>query len=101
MRIKTGDTVKITTGKDRGKSGKVIQVLATERRVVVEGTNKIKRHLRAKSRSEKGQVLELFAPVPVANVALVCPKCSKATRVGYRREGGVKLRACRKCQETI
>jgi large subunit ribosomal protein L24 len=101
MKIKTNDQVKILSGKDRGKTGKVIQVFSAENKVVVEGMNLIKKHLRARSQSEKGQVIELSAPMVIGKVALVCPKCGKATRVGYNTEGDKKVRICRKCKAVI
>lgn len=101
MKIKTNDQVKILSGKDRGKIAKVIQVFASEQKVVVEGINKIKRHLKPKSKSEKGQILELAGPIPTARVALVCPKCNRPIRVGYKLEAGKKKRVCRKCHEFI
>lgn len=101
MKIKTNDKVKILSGKDKGKTGKVIQVFPTESKVVVEGVNTIKKHLRAKGKSEKGQVLELSAPVFTSKVQLVCPKCEKTVRIGYKAEGEKKYRVCRKCGQNI
>ena len=93
--------VKVLRGKDRGKSGKVTQVFVVEGRVVVDGMNKIKKHLRAKGQDQKGQTIELYAPFPVAAVALICPKCSAAIRVGYKMDGQNKRRVCRKCNQFI
>lgn len=104
MKIKSNDQVKVLSGKDRGKIAKVIQVFPEANKLVVEGVNKIKRHLRGggkQSQSSKGQVLELSAPIPASRVALVCPKCSKAIRVGYKTEAGTKKRFCRKCEQYI
>ncbi|MSU75443.1 MAG: 50S ribosomal protein L24 [Candidatus Magasanikbacteria bacterium] len=101
MKIKTNDQVKILSGKDRGKTGKVIQVFSAENKVVVAGMNLIKKHLRARSQSEKGQVIELSAPMAVSKVALLCPKCQTATRVGYKIEGDKKTRMCRKCKTIV
>ncbi|MDO8626233.1 MAG: 50S ribosomal protein L24 [Candidatus Magasanikbacteria bacterium] len=103
MKLKTNDNVKILSGKDRGKTGKIIQVFSAEGKIVVEGVNKIKRHLKAKGQgqSQKGQVLELSAPIPASRVALICPKCSQPIRVGYKTEAGVKKRVCRKCKEYV
>lgn len=101
MKIKTNDKVIMLSGKDKGKTGKVIQVFAEMDKIVVDGINKIKKHLRAKGKSEKGQVIELSAPFPVGKAALVCPKCEKPTRVGYKVEGGKKSRVCRKCDQVI
>lgn len=101
MKIKTNDKVKIIKGKDRGKEGKVIQVFITENKVVVEGLNLMKKHLRTRKQGEKGQIIELAAPIRSANVMLVCPKCAKTTRVGYKLDGVAKKRLCRKCKEFI
>ena len=101
MKIKTNDKVKILSGKDKGKTGKVIQVFPKEAKVVVEGMNVIKKHLRSRSKTEKGQVLELSAPFSASKVMLLCPKCEKAIRVGYKSEGGKKFRVCRKCDQPI
>lgn len=101
MKIKTNDNVKVLSGKDRGKTGKVVQVFKKEGRVVVEGINTMKKHLRTRKAGEKGQIIELSAPFDGSNVALVCPKCSKATRVGYKIEGDKKVRWCKKCKLLI
>ena len=101
MKIKVNDKVKILSGKDKGKTGKVIQVFAEEGKVVVEGVNQIKKHLKAKSQKEKGQVIELSGPISLGNVMLVCPKCEKSIRVGYKLEAGKKNRYCRECGQTI
>ncbi len=101
MKIKTNDNVKVLSGKDKGTTGKVTQIFVTESKVVVDGVNKIKKHLRSRKQGEKGQVLELFAPLAVAKVALVCPRCSKPTRVGYKLDGNTKKRVCRQCGEFI
>ncbi|MFA6106001.1 MAG: 50S ribosomal protein L24 [Patescibacteria group bacterium] len=101
MKIKTNDKVKILSGKDKGKIGKVIQVFPTEGKLVVEGMNIIKKHLRSRSKTEKGQVLELSAPFSVSKAMLVCSKCEKTVRVGYKTEGGKKFRYCRKCSQPI
>jgi len=101
MKIKTNDKVKIVTGKDAGKEGNVIQVFPKEGRVVVEGANIMKKHLRSKKGGQKGQVIELAGPTDASNVMLICPKCSRITRVGYKDEAGAKKRVCRKCKEII
>ncbi len=105
MKIKTGDNVVILSGKDRGKTGKVVQVLTNKTRaqsyVVVEGANMKKKHLRPGRSGEKGQVLELPSPVHASSVALIDPKSNKNTRVGYRLEGTSKKRVSRRSNETI
>lgn len=101
MKIKTNDKVKIIKGKNRGKEGKVIQVFIAANKVVVEGLNLMKKHLRTRKQGEKGQIIELAAPLNAANVMLVCPKCAKITRIGYKMDGTVKKRVCRHCKEFI
>jgi large subunit ribosomal protein L24 len=101
MKIKTNDKVKILSGKDKGKEGKVIQVFLSAGKVVVEGVNVMKKHLRTRKSGEKGQVIELSAPLAVGKVALICPKCNSTVRVGYKFEAGAKKRVCRKCKELI
>lgn len=101
MKIKTGDKVEIISGKDRGKNGKVIQVFPKELKVVVEGVNIVKKHLRTNRQGEKGQVIELSAPLAVSKVALLCPRCNSQARVGYKIEGQKKQRLCKQCKEII
>jgi len=106
LKFKTGDTVKVLRGKNAGKTGTVSQILPRLASVVVDGVNTTIRHLRSQKRGEKGQRIEFFAPVPAANLALVCPKCQKPTRVGYHMNKGedgtvAKSRQCKKCNETF
>jgi large subunit ribosomal protein L24 len=101
MKIKTNDKVKIVAGKDRGKEGKVIQVFPSANKIVVEGLNVMKKHLRPRKHGEKGQVIELAAPFSAANALVICEKCGKPTRVGYGLDGDKKKRICRKCKEFI
>ncbi|MBT5338272.1 50S ribosomal protein L24 [Candidatus Falkowbacteria bacterium] len=118
MRIKKGDKVQITKGKDRvkrtkkgekkekGNQGKIVQVLRTKKKVVVDGLNLRYKHVRPKREGEKGQRIEFPAPISISNVMLVCPKCSKATRVSYKLldsdlKGKKKIRICKKCKEAI
>ncbi|MDD2758273.1 MAG: 50S ribosomal protein L24 [Patescibacteria group bacterium] len=101
MKIKTNDRVKITTGKDRGKEGKVIQVFPEAGKIVVEGLHIMKKHLRPRKHGEKGQVIELASPFNASNAQLVCSKCAKVTRVGFRLDGDKKKRVCKKCHEFI
>lgn len=114
MKIKKNDTVKILVGKDRGKTGKVLSVLKKTKynkesvRVVVEGLNLRYKHLRPKRQGEKGQRIMFPAPMDISNIILICPKCGKPTRVGYKvREGRVetsrerKQRVCKKCKAII
>ncbi len=101
MKIKTNDNVKVLSGKDAGKTGKVIQVFPKEEKVVVEGVNIMKKNMKANKKGEKGQKIELAGPFHISKVALVCPRCNKETRVGYKMDGADKKRICRKCKELI
>lgn len=97
MKIKKGDNVLVTAGKDRGRKGKVIRALPNEATVVVEGMAMRKKHMRPKKAGEKGQVIEMPSAFSVSNVQVVCGKCGKPTRVGYSVVGKEKSRVCKKC----
>ncbi len=102
MKIKKNDTVIIISGKDKNKKGKIIRVLPTENRVVVEGANLRKKHRKARREGEKGQVVEIAAPINVSSVKLMCPKCKMPARIGYKLiKGDKKYRVCKKCQQEI
>lgn len=99
-KIKTGDTVQILLGKDRGKSGKVLKVLTKENKIFVEDLNLYKRHVK-KTNQHEGGIIDLPKPLDISNVALLCPECKKPTRVGIKIEANKKIRICKKCQEEI
>lgn len=101
MRIKKNDQVQIIAGKDRGKRGKVLRTVPIMNKVVVEGLNIIKKHKKARRGGEKGQRIEIPAPIAVSNVMLVCPSCGKLTRVEYQVEKDSKFRVCKKCKSQI
>lgn len=102
MKLKKGDNVKVLRGKERGKTGKIVQIFPKEGAVVVEGLNKMAKHAKSRKQGEKGQKIEFFAPISAANLALVCPKCSKSARVGWQvMEDGKKVRMCKKCKASI
>ena len=101
MKIKTGDTVKMLYGKDAGRQGKVVVVDTKKSRVVVEGLNTYKRHLKGDGRTRVSEIVTVTKSVPVSKVMLVCPECNKATRVGYKIEKDGKVRVCKKCGETF
>lgn len=105
MKIKTGDNVKVLSGKDRGKTGKVVQVLykkaAKQYYVVVEGVNMLKRHMKARQRGQQGQTIELPAPLHMSNVMLVDTSTNKPTRIGYKIDGNKKQRISKKTNAVI
>ena len=101
--IRKNDNVVVITGKDRGKRGRVLKVVADTNRLVVEGVNVIKRHTKPNpQRSIKGGVVEREAALHASNVQIVCPECGKPTRVGKKILGdGRKVRVCRKCEGVV
>ena len=102
MKLKRGDRIKVISGKDRGKAGKVLQVFIDREKVSVEGINLRYKNMRARRQGESGQRIQFPAPLPVANVMLVCPHCGKTTRVSYKRlENRKQVRVCKKCKESI
>jgi len=85
MQIKLGDYVQVTSGDNRGDRGKVIRVLRKKGKIVVEGVNKTKKHIKPSQVNPKGGQLEMELPISVSNVALICPQTNKPTRIGYRK----------------
>ena len=110
MKIKKGDKVKVTAGKDKGKTGKVMQVFPERNEASLEGVNLLIKHLRPQRQGEKGQRVEFPAPMNISNLVIVCPKCGKvAGRVSHRiieqKKGNTtkkkKVRVCKKCEAPI
>lgn len=100
-KIKKGDTVRVITGKDRGKTGTVSRVLRDEEWLVVDGLNLRKRHVKPRRAGTKGETVQISVPMNISNVMIVCPKCGKFTRVGYRMADAVKARICKKCKADL
>jgi len=102
MKIRKNDNVLVTTGKDKGKRGKVRFAYPKKNRVLVEGINFIKMHSRARAQMRQAGIIEREAPIDVSNVMLVCNRCNKPVRVGFRKlEDGRKVRICRACNEVV
>jgi large subunit ribosomal protein L24 len=105
FKIKKNDSVLVQVGKDRGKTGKVLAMFPRDGRVLVEGLNIVRKHIRPRRSGEKGQRVEVPSPMPIARVMLMCPSCGKATRVGIRRTAGetgtTRERVCKKCSAVI
>lgn len=100
--IKKDDKVKVVTGKDKGKIGKVLKVYHKKQRVMVENVNMVKRHTRPSAQNRQGGIVEGEAPIHWSNVMVMCGKCVAATRVRYQSlEDGKKVRACQKCGESL
>jgi large subunit ribosomal protein L24 len=101
MKIKKGDQIIVTVGKDRGRKGKVDAVDPKNATVTVPGVNIYKRHEKKRDDKRQGGIMEFARPLSMGKVALVCPKCGKQTRVGYVVIKGEKERICKKCEARI
>jgi large subunit ribosomal protein L24 len=101
--IRKGDQVRVMAGRDKGKTGRVLTVDPSRRRVTVEHANMIKRHTRANpSKNVKGGIVEKEGPIAISNVLLVCPACNKGSRLGHKiQPDGTKVRVCRRCGNTL
>ncbi len=102
IHIKTGDKVKVISGKDKGKEGKVLTVSAQKRAVIVEGINMVTKHTKARRAGETGGIVKQEAPIYACKVMNICSKCGKTTRIAYKiLEDGKKVRVCKHCQEIL
>lgn len=101
LKIKKNDQVKIIAGKDKGKVGKVLRVFPSQEKIIVEGLNLCKKHMKPRKEGEKGQRIEIPAKFNISNAMIVCSKCGKETRVGYKLVENKKFRFCKKCQAEI
>ncbi len=102
MHVKRGDLVKVISGKDKGKEGKVLTAIPEEGKVIVEGVAMIKRHMKPRAQGQEGGIIEREAAINASNVLRVCSKCGKAARTGVKvLEDGSKARYCKKCQEVF
>ena len=101
MKLKVGDKVVVIAGKDKGKEGKIIRTLRSENKVVVEGVNKIKKHVKPTG-NEAGSIVEMEAPLHASNVMIIDPKTKKGTRIGHTTDKeGKKIRVSRKSNEKL
>ncbi|MBI4049723.1 MAG: 50S ribosomal protein L24 [Candidatus Doudnabacteria bacterium] len=101
LNLKKGDLVKLLSGKDKGKEGKVIKTFPKDQKVVVEGLNIHYRFARPRRAGEKGQRLEIPAAVTISKIMLVCPHCGKPTRISHERSNERNFRKCKKCGKLI
>jgi large subunit ribosomal protein L24 len=102
MNVRKGDEVLVTSGDDRGKKGKVHRCIPEEKRILVEGVNIGKRHMKPRGNIRQAGIIEREAPIDVSKVRLVCGKCHEPTRVGFRvLDDGSKVRMCKQCNEVI
>lgn len=98
MKVKKNDNVLILTGKDSGKTGKVLRAIPSENKIVVDGINIQKKHKKARSAQETSSIVEQAGAIDASNAQVICPACSKAVRVNYVTENGKKVRVCNKCK---
>ncbi len=101
MKIKKGDTIKVLSGNDKGKTGEVLQTVPKDKKVVARGINVKKKSIKPRQQGEKGGIVSIEMPINISKVALVCPKCNASTRVGYEIIKGEKIRICKKCEAKI
>ncbi|KKQ97861.1 MAG: 50S ribosomal protein L24 [Candidatus Woesebacteria bacterium GW2011_GWB1_39_12] len=100
LKFKVGDKVKITSGKDKGREGQIEKLILKEARALVPGVNIYKKHVKGVP-GQKGGIYEIPRPLPFSSLAIICPKCSKPTRIGFRLLSEGKVRICRKCKREI
>jgi len=115
LKIKKGDTVIVNTGKDKGKQGKIEKVFSKQGKILVVGVNVAKKHLKPSRKSPHGGIIDKLLPIDSSNATIICPRCSKPTKVGFKlmqnSKGGSaagqeksepsKIRICRKCKESL
>ena len=102
VHVRSGDTVVVLSGKDKGKQGKVLQVSPKEGKVIVEGLNVVTKHVKPRRQGEQGGIVEAEAAMYASKLQLVCPKCGKATRIAHKiLDDGSKVRVCKSCEEEI
>ena len=103
VKIHKDDNVEVLAGKDKGKRGSVVRVFEKNGkvRVLVSGVNLVKKAIKRRSQQEAGGIAEVEAPLDISNVGLVCKKCGRPVKVGYKLDGDKKIRVCRKCGETL
>lgn len=97
MRIKTGDTVKVLSGNDKGVTGEVLEIMPKADKIIVKGVNIRKKHVKPRKQGEEGGIISVECAIPSSKVNIVCSKCGKATKVGYTIEKDEKIRVCKKC----
>ena len=100
FKIRKDDMVEIIAGKDKGKRGTVLKIIADKDRVIVAGCNIVKKAMKKRNAQDQGGIAEIEASLHISNVAIVCKKCGP-TRIGYKLDGDKKIRVCRKCGDTL
>lgn len=101
MKLKKGDTVKVLSGNDKGKTGEVLEIIPKTEKIIVKGINIRKKHTKARKQGEEGGIISSEFPIHSCKVALVCPKCGKTTKIGFQVEKDEKVRVCKECGAKI
>jgi len=102
LKIKKGDKVEVLVGKDKGKSGKVLELIPAKNSAIVDGINLVKKHLRRRSEAEPGGIKDMPKPLSISKLALFCGSCGRGVRFGIKEAGdGTKMRICKKCHQAI
>ena len=101
MKIRKGDNVQVLSGNDKGKTGEVLEVIPGTNKIIVKGINIRKKHVKPRKQGEEGGIIPVECAIHSSKVNLVCPKCGKATRIGYEIEKDQKVRVCKKCNAKI
>ena len=101
MKIRKGDNVKVLSGNDKGKTGEVLEVIPGTEKIIVKGINVRKKHVKARKQGEESGIIPVECAIHSSKVNVVCPKCGKATRIGYEIEKDQKVRVCKKCNAKI
>lgn len=101
MKFKKNDTVKVTIGKDKGRTGKIEKIFPKTAQAQVSGINMFKKHMKRRDEKNPGGIMDMTRPISVSKIALVCPSCNKPTRIGYIVSKNDKVRVCRKCGKKI
>ena len=97
MKLKKGDNVIVLSGNDKGKTGEILEIIPSTQKVIVKGVNIRKKHVKPRKAGEEGGIIPLEYPIHSSKVNVVCPKCGKASKIGYVIEDGKKVRVCKKC----
>ena len=101
LNIKSKDKVVVISGKDKGKQGEVAVALPRQNKVIVRGVNEVSKHRKPRNQQDVGGIIKQEAAIDVSNVMILCGKCDKATRVGYKMDDGNKIRICKKCGASL
>jgi len=101
LKIKKDDTVIVISGKENGKTGRVVSISVANNSAIVEGLNKYKKNVKPSSKYPQGGIIDLLKPIKISNLQIICPECKKATRVMIKKSTKVNSRVCKKCNEVI